>query len=241
MTRAIRSANRFSALLLLAAGMWAASPAQAAFTYTWTRATPAGIYDWTATGNWDTNGVPVGATDATVQFFSDTATALADGIIAINTDPSALTLNALTLNGKGAGATADTAVNIGTAGNTWTFDGTNPAINLNGLNGVHKLAYTIAPNITLYQNMTVTGDGSAACTFSGNITDSSLNLSITKNGASTLTLSGTNGYTGTTAVNAGILRAGSATAFGQATAASLLFGAGSTGTVQLNGNFTATR
>lgn len=59
---------------------------------------------------------------------------------------------------------------------------------------------------------------------------------ITKAGSGTLTLNNANTYTGTTAVNAGILKAGNSTAFGPAANAKLAFGPGSTGTVQLNGN-----
>ena len=60
-------------------------------------------------------------------------------------------------------------------------------------------------------------------------------LGITKDGAGTLELGGTNTYSGGTIVNAGTLRALSTSAFGGATGA-LTFGAGSTGIVQLNGN-----
>lgn len=56
---------------------------------------------------------------------------------------------------------------------------------------------------------------------------------LVKNGAGTLLLSGTNTYTGGTTVNAGILRAGSAQAFGSPTASATTVAAGAT--VDLNG------
>ena len=59
---------------------------------------------------------------------------------------------------------------------------------------------------------------------------------LVKAGSGTLTLTGANTYTGGTTIDAGILQAGSITAFGTATGASLTFGASSTGKVQLNGN-----
>ena len=59
---------------------------------------------------------------------------------------------------------------------------------------------------------------------------------LVKSGSGTLTINTTNSYTGLTTVNAGILEAGTATAFGAAANASLLFGSGSTGIVRLNGN-----
>jgi autotransporter-associated beta strand protein len=80
------------------------------------------------------------------------------------------------------------------------------------------------------------GDNNQTSTFGGVIKNSTGILSLTKIGDGTLTLSGANTYTGTTTVNAGVLQAGSATAFGTASTASLAFGAGSTGKVQLNGN-----
>jgi fibronectin-binding autotransporter adhesin len=70
--------------------------------------------------------------------------------------------------------------------------------------------------------------------FTGQIIGSS--TKITKVGSGTLTLGGANTYTGVTTVNAGILKAGSTTAFGPAANASLAFGASSAGKVQLNGN-----
>ncbi|MCX6543975.1 MAG: autotransporter-associated beta strand repeat-containing protein [Acidobacteria bacterium] len=73
--------------------------------------------------------------------------------------------------------------------------------------------------------------------------------SLTKDGTGLLTLSGDNTYTGATSVNAGILRAGSVTAFGNSTSLSVgasgtadfngfdqtFFTVGGTGTVELNG------
>ncbi len=58
---------------------------------------------------------------------------------------------------------------------------------------------------------------------------------ITKTGAGVLELSGANTFTGGVTVNAGTLLLGSATAMGPAANATLTFGAGSTGTVILNG------
>ena len=103
-------------------------------TYTFTNNTAAGNYDWTNAGT----GIqwrPVSASDVTVAIFSNTTTVLPNGTLAITNDPATFTLNTLTLNGKGAAATAQATVNIGTAGNTWTFDGTSPTININAVNG----------------------------------------------------------------------------------------------------------
>ena len=61
-------------------------------------------------------------------------------------------------------------------------------------------------------------------------------LAVVKSGSGTQTFTGANNYTGGTTVDAGILQAGSTTAFGSATGASLTFGPGSTGQIQLFGN-----
>jgi fibronectin-binding autotransporter adhesin len=62
------------------------------------------------------------------------------------------------------------------------------------------------------------------------------NFSLTKSGASTLTLGGANLFTGGMFLNAGTLTLGNATALGPAASATLTFGASSTGKLQLNGN-----
>ena len=185
-----------------------AGPVARAATYTFTP-TVAGTYPWTTVENWDVNGVPVSATDAGVTLFSDTTTALANGTIAVNTDPSTLTLNTLTINGKGAAATAQTTASIGTAANTWTFDGTTPTVNLNGVNGSQKLAPIFLPKIALNQDITFTGNGTAnsassgaGFTFSGAISGA---YKLTKSGTSTLTLGTANTYSGKTVINGGTL------------------------------------
>lgn len=176
--------------------------------YTFTPAL-AGTYAWTNAGNWDVNGVPISATDAGVTLFSDTTTALANGTITVNTDPSALTLNTLTINGKGAAATAQTTASIGTAANTWTFDGTTPTVNLNGVNGSQKLVPTFLPKIALNQDITFTGNGTAnsassgaGFTFSGAISGA---YKLTKSGTSTLTIGTGNTYSGKTVISGGTL------------------------------------
>ena len=145
----------------------------------------------------------------TVQFFNDTTTALASGADSIaNDDPASLTLNALNLEGK-ANALGNTTVNIGTAGNSWTFDGTSPTINLDGLNGSKTLTYAINPNLTLNQNLAFTGSGSGVFLFNGIISG---NGAITKAGSTTLLFDGNSAaYAGNIGISAGMIQIGNAT------------------------------
>lgn len=193
--------------LFVAHGLFAAV-ALANTTNTWNNAT-ASTYNWSAASNWNPGAPGSGSLTNTVQLFNDTTTALGPGTYTINSDPGALTLNALNLEGK-ASASANTTVNIGTAGNSWTFDGTSPVINLDGLNnGVRTLTYAINPNLTLNQNLTFTGGGSGVFIFNGIISGTG---SITKSGAGNLYLDGNStSYTGTIGVSAGTLQLGNAT------------------------------
>ena len=184
-----------------------------ASTFTFTN-TAAGTWAWTTAGNWDTNGVPISDTNVVVTLFPDTTTALG-GAIAVNNDPSTLTLNALALNGRGPAAAS--TVTIGTAGNTWTFDGTTPTITLNGMDGGKQLAISVAPIIALNRNLTVTGNGSASASafnLAGAITG---NYGIVKNGSSMLTLSGGGTFSGGVALNAGGLCFGASGTYGTGT------------------------
>ena len=196
-------ATAIATLLALVTG------AQAATTSTFTPTT-AGTYAWTTGGNWSGSGVPVSATDATVAFFPDVTTALT-GAVTINTDPATLTLNTLTLNGLTAATAA--ANSIGTAGNTWTFDGTTPTLNLNGKSGATSLSYTLKPNLTLNQNLTFAGIGlNGGLTISGVI--SGLNTGITNNSKpSTITLNGSvvNTFTGGVTLYGGMVGAAGGT------------------------------
>jgi len=182
------------------------APAFANTTNTWNNAA-AGTYSWSAAANWSPSA-PSGSTTTTVQFFNDTTTALASGTYTINSDPGTLTLNALNLEGK-ANASANTTVNIGTAGNSWIFDGTSPTINLDGLNGSKTLTYVINPDLTLSQNLAFTGSGSGAFIFNGNISGAG---NIAKSSSGTLWVDGNSmSYAGAISVSAGTLQIGNAT------------------------------
>ena len=186
----------------LLAGLLFSGQVYAGTTYTWTQ-NSAATQDWSNTGNWAGGNPFVSATDTTLMFFGDTTTALSSGnnLITLNA-PTTGTLNILTLNGLGAAGGAAANVVIGTNADTWTFGGASTTVNLNGLNGTTGLNYTVASNWLLSNTLTFQGDGTAGFTFSGNLSGGG---GLTKSGNSVLTLSGSNSYTGATAVNAGVL------------------------------------
>jgi autotransporter-associated beta strand protein len=195
-------------LALSALALIGAPAVSQAADYTWIQ-NSAATQDWTTTGNWLSGSAFTGPgtnTD-TLTFFANTTTALANGSNLIITNVTTpLTMNVLTLNGLGAAATGAANITIGTNAATWTLDGTNPTVNLNGLNNSpQQLNYTVAVNLALAQvNTLFTGNGTAGFTFSGVISGTVAGNGITKSGTSTLTLSGANTYTGTTTINAGI-------------------------------------
>jgi len=119
------------------------------------------------------------------------------------------------------GASAGNVTNNG----TFRLNGYSDTINgLSGTGVVDGISGT--PTLTI-------GDNNATSTFSGVIKNTSGSLGLTKTGTGSLTLSGTNTYTGATTINAGTLQAGSATAFNNTSA--LIMNSGS-GTLDLNGN-----
>ena len=238
-SRLVRSGSPAACLLATAIATLLAlvTGAQAATTYTFTP-TSAGTYDWTAGANWSGSGVAVSANDATVAFFPDITTALT-GAVTINTDPATLTLNTLTLNGL-ANSAANTTVAIGTAGNTWTFDGTAPTVNINGLfnkpsTTTYTLTHTIAPNLALNQNLTFAGVGTAGLTLSGVISGSG--MGITDNAKSSkITLNGSavNTFTGGVTINGGNTGYNPALAMGGTTLLLDFANLGATGTDLIN-------
>ena len=116
-------------------------------------------------------------------------------------------------NNSALGAAPNIAANFLLAnGTTLNFNATtiNRDFTLNG--GVVNMAattgtYTGSPTLTASTELRLTSAG----TFTSNFADSSPNvLSLTKNGAGTVILNGTNSYSGATNVSAGILRLSSA-------------------------------
>ena len=177
--------------------------------------TASGTFAWTAGENWNAFGVPVGSTTTGVTIFENTSVASGGGTTTIQSDPAALTLNALSLNGLGPGSSLGSTVNVGTTGNVWTLAGTTPTVFLNGRRNTQTLSITVNPDLKLAENTTICGDGSAAFTFSGAITGAK---SVIKTGGSILTLSGAgSSYSGGLYVKEGTVNCNTSGAFGSGT------------------------
>jgi len=214
-----------SFLALAGSSLLAISSASAQTTYTWTQKTT-GEQSWNTEGNWlggTASDIFVSGSANELRFFEDTTASnqLATGADIVVTDvPPTLSLNTLTLNGKGPNVDNSSSITIGTSASTWTLgDGTTSTVNLNSAitnTVVRNILYTVAANLELTGGTggitTFTGDSlsSRGAIFSGNITQTTAGQGITKSGASVLTLSGDLSYTGVTTVNAGKLRITSA-------------------------------
>ncbi len=231
-------------LAVAGSSLLAISSASAA-PFTWTQ-TADGNQDWTTAGNWDGNNQFVSGPGNELIFFADTTTTLPTGfnqtIISV---PSTLSMNTLTLNGKGPNNPAGFTINVGTNASTWTLgDGATSTVNLNSTLGGgtsdRDVRYTIAANLALTGDSsgitTFTGNSTSAtgAVFSGDITETSAGQGITKSGSSLLVLSGNNTYTGTTLVTGGVLRLASANALSGGTGAT-----GGTSALTINGGVVA--
>jgi fibronectin-binding autotransporter adhesin len=201
----------FAATLLFAV-LFGSSNAPAAI-HTWTQKA-IGTHDWAGSANWDASGPFVSTNANELRFFVDTSQALSTlpaGVITITNVPATLSMNTLTLNGKGPSGSTGCTIIFGDGSSTWTIgDTTTSTINLDAITWTfyYETIYWALPNIRLNRGTTtITGNGPGiGFNVAGNITESAAGYGITKSGTSLLIFSGTNSYTGSTLVNGGVLR-----------------------------------
>jgi fibronectin-binding autotransporter adhesin len=182
-------------------------PAVAAVdTYTFP-ATNSQTVTWSSGTNWSAGAPAIG--DPTQELtFSSNSTTFASGYTSTsNNDETGVDVNILDLNGTGA---ATTAAAITISGNALTFisnGATAPVINLNALKGSVGLTYTVSTPLSISNNLTFQGNGTATFNFTGAITGNG--NSITKIGTSAVSLTNTIALgAGTIAANAGTLTLG---------------------------------
>jgi autotransporter-associated beta strand protein len=152
-----------------------------------------------------------------------------DGVFALsgtsNTYSGTTTVNSVVFRADAAGAFSPNS-RLNLAGGTVRLNGFDQTVaGITGFSGTIENGG--AANATL-----TAGGNNLSTTYSGTIRNGSGggSLALTKTGSGTLTLSGSNSYTGGTTVSAGILRAGSAGAFVNNTAYTV-----NGGTLDLNG------
>jgi len=209
---------RKSASILIGtiAALIGAQSAQANSIYTFSASNGTLAWSDSANGdpNWDYSPPPAaGSTTTTVQIFGGVVSPIG-GSTLISGDPSAFTVNRLTLNGL-TGNNKNWGVVVGTAGKNWTFTGTSATVDLNGLNQNNGVLTTIFnPNLVLNANTAFQGNGNEVFKFTGVISGAS---GLTKSGTSALTLSGSNTFIGGLTLNAGQLNIDGAQALGTGT------------------------
>ncbi|MEI6367881.1 MAG: autotransporter-associated beta strand repeat-containing protein, partial [Planctomycetota bacterium] len=201
------------------ASVWSATSSPAA-TYTWldsnVSGTPSATLDWfnAPQGAWG-GGTPVSNGASTIQFFTSATTTLGNTTSGtqssvIDNGGTAFQLGTLTLSGKGSG-TAGRSLVLSVSGDPLNFSATTGTISLDATNGASNLSYVIGSAIQLGTAgssgaLTIGGNGDAAFTLSGPISELQAGGgSLRKTGNSTVLLTGSNTYTGATAVNGGVL------------------------------------
>jgi fibronectin-binding autotransporter adhesin len=214
----MRGKNAIAAASALAVAVgFAAQGIGAVYTYT----PPSSTTDTWSTGT-DWSSTPVSDPTTELTFVGSNGTVLPGGLINTNTDDlgGAFSLNILDLNGTGPSSGAADSITIAASGSNLNFvsnGGTTPVINLNALNGTAAaLNYTVSAPITLTNNTTFQGNGTAGFNFSGVISGGS---TLTKTGTSTLTLSAANTFTGGLVINGGTVisaSSGGASSLGEA-------------------------
>jgi autotransporter-associated beta strand protein len=192
--------------VVLAVGMPAAS-AQA--TYTWIE--PAtGTQPWTDGTNWASGQFVSDAANELMFFPNITTQYTSEGTQTITSVPAALSMNTLTLNGRGPNKINGFTILFDPA-STWTIgDGTASTINLDSVKhsfDARSYFYKL-PSLVLNQaTTTITGNGNGAgFHFTGSISEAAAGYGILKSGSSRIDFQASNSYTGTTEVTGGILR-----------------------------------
>jgi len=222
----ILSTARLS-LAIAASSLMAVTSASAQTTYTWANTnvnnTPSTL-DWFTGGpntqaTW-TGGTPVSSNLNTIQFFTNTATAVPNTTTVtqgsnVNNGGNAFQLGTLTFSGQ-APASPNQDLTMNVAGDALNFSAATGTINLDSTdvasNG-RNIFWNVSNAIQLgtassASTLTLTGNGSSAFNFSGGFTELQTGggSKLIKSGSSTASLSGKVTVSGGLEVNGGLLR-----------------------------------
>ena len=166
---------------------------------------PKGLFVNNSAKNYAFSGSPIGGTNSLTKLGTAAVTLSSPNTYSGGTTLSAGTLN---INNNAALGSGALAINGGTLDNT----GSGPVTVTNAQSWNNDFAYSGNQDLTLGSvgvvlttNRQITASGSAVLTVSSVISDGGLGFGLTKAGAGTARLSGTNTYSGGLTVNAGNL------------------------------------
>lgn len=172
-------------------------------TTVWSATTTGSTLNWNSGANWTGGSPPPNSRFSTAEFF--TGQTFAAGTITSNNDTSlGHALNVLTLSGTGP-TTGTSTISI--TGNPILLRRETsllPVINLTATNGT-GLTYDVSAPVTLDDNTTAQGTGTATFILSGGVAGAG---SLVKTGSSKLILAGSSTYAGTTTISTGTLQIG---------------------------------
>lgn len=172
-------------------------------TTVWSSTTTGSTLNWSSGANWTGGVPPPNSRFSTAEFF--TGQTFTAGTITSNNDTSlGHALNVLTLGGTGP-TTGTSTISI--TGNPILLRRETsllPAINLTATNGT-GLTYNVSAPITLDDDTTAQGTGTATFILSGGVGGAG---ALVKTGSSRLILAGDSTYAGTTTISAGTLQIG---------------------------------
>jgi autotransporter-associated beta strand protein len=183
-----------------------------AWEYTWRADQNNGPGDWNNAANWNDGNIFVSGIGNNLLMSGGNDDWTNGAVDIVNNVPPTLTTKKFTLQGRADGG--DTTVTVGTSGTTLTLNNNNNSggtceISLNGYNnGNSKLAFIVPINITLFSNLTFRNNSDAYTStniFTGNIGESTVGRTLTKNDANQVTLRGTNSYSGGTILRGGTM------------------------------------
>jgi autotransporter-associated beta strand protein len=204
--------------------VWVRLPESKAHPFTWANATAGTPINWAPNANWLGGIVAQPDPTSTVRFFTDQT--MSGGTVSISNNVGSQVFNRVELDGAASSA-ADTTVTL--TGQALSLQGNSPEIALHANIAAYGLYYDLQLPLTLSTQTLLSGDGDANFRISGIISGTG---GLIKTGASTLTLTGSNTFSGGVTIQNGTLESRTTkTTLGTGTVT--MGGSGSTGVTYL--------